>query len=65
MTLKKTSKCATCVINQPHNPKEPLIPNEVPNRPWSKIGVIYLNTRDIIINIGGLFLQVAKSKHVG
>ena len=36
---EKVSKCATCAINQPQNPKEPLIPSEVPDRPWSKIGV--------------------------
>lgn len=36
---EKVSKCAICAVNQPMNPKEPLIPSEVPDRPWSKIGV--------------------------
>ena len=36
---EKISKCATCALHQPQNPKEQLIPSEIPDRPWSKIGV--------------------------
>ena len=36
---EKVSRCAICALNQPQNPKEPLIPTEIPDRPWSKIGV--------------------------
>lgn len=36
---EKVSRCAICAVNQPQNPKEPLIPTEIPDRPWSKIGV--------------------------
>ena len=36
---EKVSKCTTCALHQPQNPKEPLIPSEIPDRPWSKIGV--------------------------
>ena len=36
---EKISKCATCALHQPQNPKESLIPSEIPDRPWSKIGV--------------------------
>ena len=35
----KVSRCAICALNQPQNPEEPLIPTEIPDRPWSKIGV--------------------------
>ena len=36
---EKVSRCAICALNQPYNSKEPLKPTEVPDRPWSKIGV--------------------------
>ena len=35
----KVSKCSVCALNQPQNPKEPLKPSEIPDRPWSKIGI--------------------------
>ncbi|XP_062574225.1 uncharacterized protein K02A2.6-like [Saccostrea cucullata] len=33
------SACATCAKYQVANPKEPMIPSELPSRPWSKIGM--------------------------
>ena len=36
---EKVSRCAIYALNQPQNPKEPLRPTEIPDRPWSKIGV--------------------------
>ena len=36
---EKVSRCAICALNQPQNPKERLIPIEIPDRPCSKIGV--------------------------
>ncbi|XP_062572464.1 uncharacterized protein K02A2.6-like [Saccostrea cucullata] len=33
------SACATCAKYQAANPKEPMIPSELPSRPWSKIGM--------------------------
>ncbi|XP_060083464.1 uncharacterized protein K02A2.6-like [Ylistrum balloti] len=32
------SRCAICQENRMSKPKEPLIPHEVPLRPWSKVG---------------------------
>ena len=31
-------KCRTCAKFKPRNKKEPLMPHDVPDRPWSKIG---------------------------
>lgn len=33
------SQCSTCATYRPKNTKEPLIPHEVPERPWSKLGM--------------------------
>lgn len=33
------TSCSVCQKFQPSNPKEPLIPHEVPNHPWEKIAV--------------------------
>lgn len=33
------SACGTCNSFQMEQPKEPLMPQKVPNRPWSKVGV--------------------------
>ena len=35
---KLISKCAVCQESRNRNQKEPLLPHEVPNRPWSKLG---------------------------
>ena len=32
------SKCPTCAKFKAKNPREPLVPNEVPQRPWAKLG---------------------------
>ena len=32
------AKCLTCAKFKPRNKKEPLMPHDVPDRPWSKIG---------------------------
>ena len=32
------SSCATCSIYQRRNQKEPLLPHDVPDRPWAKVG---------------------------
>ena len=32
------SKCSVCQEHRNKNQKEPLLPHEVPNRPWSKLG---------------------------
>ena len=32
------SRCKVCAKYQPNNQREPMIPHEVPNRPWSKLG---------------------------
>ena len=32
------AKCPTCAKFKPRNKKEPLMPHDVPDRPWSKIG---------------------------
>jgi hypothetical protein len=31
--------CETCAKQQVANPKEPMIPSEIPSRVWSKIGM--------------------------
>ena len=33
------SKCATCCAHRPEQGQEPLLPHEVPNRPWNKVAV--------------------------
>ena len=33
------SRCLTCAKYKPANPREPLIPHEIPQRPWSKLGM--------------------------
>ena len=33
-----TNECPTCAKFKPRNKKEPLMPHDVPDRPWSKIG---------------------------
>lgn len=33
------SQCPTCATYRPKNTKEPLIPHQVPERPWSKLGM--------------------------
>jgi hypothetical protein len=33
------SKCPTCNENRNRNAKQPLIPHEIPDRPWEKIAV--------------------------
>ena len=35
----KVSKCSVCALKQPQNPKEPLMPSEIPDIPWRKIGI--------------------------
>ena len=32
------SKCPTCAKFKAKNPREPLVPHEVPQRPWAKLG---------------------------
>ena len=32
------SSCATCSVYQQRNQKEPLLPHNVPDRPWAKVG---------------------------
>ena len=33
------SRCPTCAKYKPANPWEPLISHEIPQRPWSKLGM--------------------------
>ena len=33
------SRCFTCAKYKPANPREPLIPHQIPQRPWSKLGM--------------------------
>ena len=38
--IKETiSRCPTCAKYKPDNPREPLISHEIPQRPWSKLGM--------------------------
>jgi len=32
------SFCTTCTTHQRRNPREPLLPHNVPDRPWAKVG---------------------------
>ena len=32
------ANCATCNKFKPANQREPLIPHEIPDRPWAKLG---------------------------
>ena len=35
---RMVAKCSVCLKNQKENQKEPLLPHEVPQRPWQKLG---------------------------
>ena len=47
------SKCETCNIFQPAQPKEPLICHDIPQRPWEKIGcdIFTFNNRDYLCTV--------------
>ena len=43
------AKCPTCAKFKPRNKKEPLMPHDVPDRPWSKTGAdIFFLVKDRI-----------------
>lgn len=45
------SRCTTCARYKLANPREPLIPHEIPQRPWSKLGmdIFKLRGRDYLL----------------
>lgn len=46
-------KCTVCDKNRNSNPKEPLIPHELPDRPWSKVGtdLFHFNGKEYLLCI--------------
>ena len=45
------SKCSACLTYQRENQKEPLLPHEVPQRPWQKLGanIFELNSKSYLL----------------
>ena len=45
------SKCSVCIKYQRENQKEPLLPREVPQRPWQKLGadIFELNSKSYLL----------------
>lgn len=41
--------CETCILHSKNNRKEPLRPHPVPNLPWEKIGVDFLDLEEHIV----------------
>ena len=48
---KMISKCSVCLKYQRQNQKEPLLPHEVPQRPWQKLGadIFELNSKSYLL----------------
>ena len=48
---QKVSKCETCLRYLPSKPKEPMLPHEVPTKPWEKVAtdLFHYANRDYII----------------
>ena len=42
---KKVAECATCLRYRSSQQKEPLMPHQVPDRPWQKLGADFLTCR--------------------
>ena len=47
----KVRKCAICTIYSRRNLKEPMIPHEIPTKPWEKVGVdvMHFNNKDYVV----------------
>ena len=47
------SKCATCCALRPEQGQEPMLPHEVPNRPWNKVEVdlFQFKNKDFLITV--------------
>ena len=48
------SRCPTCAKYKPANPQEPLIPHEIPECPWSKLGmdIFTFKGKDYLLVVG-------------
>ena len=48
---QKVGKCETCIRYLPSKPKEPMLPHEVPTKPWEKVAIdlFHYPNRDYII----------------
>ena len=48
---RMVAKCLVCLKHQRENPKEPVLPHEVPQRPWQKLGadILELNSKSYLI----------------
>ena len=48
---RMVAKCSVCLKHQRENQKEPLLPHEVPQRPWQKLGadIFQLNSNSYIV----------------
>ena len=60
------SLCSTCKSYETANAKEPLIPHDIPDRPWAKLGInlFSLNNQDYLITVDYFsgFFEVEKLK---
>ena len=56
------SRCKVCAKYQPNNQREPMIPHEVPNRPWSKLGAEIFtygsNDHSVVVDYFSEYLEV-------
>ena len=48
---RMVAKCSICLKHQRENQKEPLLPHEVPQRPWQKLGadIFELNSNSYLV----------------
>ena len=61
---KKIARCSICQHYQKQNVKEPMIPSQLPNRPWEKVATILFTWDEseylIFVDYHSRFFEVAK-----
>ncbi|KAF2887888.1 hypothetical protein ILUMI_18284 [Ignelater luminosus] len=56
--------CHICITHRKNNPREPLIPHDIPNRPWKKVACNLFNIgRDaylLVVHYYSKYIEIAK-----
>lgn len=64
----KILNCSTCLSMQRKNPKEPLMPKEIPDGPWQTVGVdfYFLNGKDymLVVDYFSKFIETVQLKAI-
>ena len=59
---KTVAQCATCATFRRQNNKQPMIPHEIPNRPWAKVGAYIFSFKDhnylVVVDYFTIFPEV-------